>query len=208
MKIRDFQDGTFSVGQVVGVVSARVEGGRTTPPERYSEQLLLEDMTSAHKFAADPNDRAVLSEISGLGTSRTRAAIISNLVDRELLVKQQVSGRAGKKKAVIVSSPHARAIVKLLPPALTSVATTAKWELGFRLVEEGAATPQQMQAHLDRALAGIVDDARRHLGTGVGAQMQQVRGSATAAAPTASPQQRVSLPSSTLARKFGAQSAA
>jgi len=78
MRVSDFQKGNYragqklGIGQVVGVASARVEGARTEPPERYTEQSLLEDMTSAHKFAPDANERAVLSEISGLGTSRTR----------------------------------------------------------------------------------------------------------------------------------------
>lgn len=175
MRIRDFQNGTYCVGQVVGVVSARVEGARTSPPERYTEQLLLEDMTSAHKFATDSSERAVLSEISGLGTSRTRASIIGGLIERGLLEKKQVAGRAGKKKTVIISSEHARRIARQLPATLTSVATTAKWELAFRMVEEGKATPQQMQAHMDRTLVAIVEDARRRgsaIASGAGVQQR------------------------------------
>lgn len=173
MRLKDFQDGTYRTGQsigvggVVGVVSARVDAARTEPPDRYTEQSLLDDMTSAHKFAADANERAVLSEISGLGTSRTRASIIGNLIDRGLLARQAAKGRAGRKKEVLVSSPHAREIARKLPAQLTSVATTAKWELGFRMVEEGRATPEQMKAHLDRALVAIVEDAKRHGAGGV-----------------------------------------
>lgn len=161
MKTDDFKNGTYQVGKVVGVVSARVEGQRTSPPERYTEHSLLEDMTSAHKFSPDASERAVLFEITGLGTSRTRPGIIKGLISRGLLLVESISGRGGKKKGVIVSSQEARMIAKCLPPSLTSVATTAKWELGFRLVEQGKATPQQMQAHLDRALVAIVDDAKR-----------------------------------------------
>lgn len=161
MKISDFQNGTYQVGQVVGVVSARVEGACTAPPARYTEEALLEDMTSAHKFASSDAERAVLSEISGLGTSRTRASIIAGLVERGLLIKQETKGRGGKKRTVILSSAEGRMMARLLPSTLTSVATTAKWELGFRLVEQGQASPEQMQMHLDRALAAIVDDAKR-----------------------------------------------
>ncbi|MDF2461818.1 MAG: topoisomerase [Ramlibacter sp.] len=167
MKADDFKNGTYQVGKVVGVVSARVEGQRTSPPDRYTEDSLLADMTSAHKFASDANERAVLSEISGLGTSRTRAAIIANLIGRGLLTLQSVAGRGGKKKGVIVSSQEGRTIARYLPAALTSVATTAKWELGFRLVEQGKATPEQMQAHLDRTLVGIVEDAKKRGSGGV-----------------------------------------
>lgn len=162
MRTADFENGTYAVGKVVGVASARVESGRTTPPDRYTEATLLEDMTSAHKFASNDNDKSVLREISGLGTSRTRATVIAGLIERGMLAKQDMAaGRSGRKKTVIVSAPHARQIVKMLPASLTSVATTARWELAFRLVQEGQATPAQMKAHLDRALVEIVQDAKR-----------------------------------------------
>lgn len=181
MKTDDFKNGTYQVGKVVGVVSARVEGQRTSPPDRYTEDSLLADMTSAHKFASDANERAVLSEISGLGTSRTRAAIIANLIGRGLLTLQSVAGRGGKKKGVIVSSQEGRTIARYLPAALTSVATTAKWELGFRLVEQGKATPEQMQAHLDRTLVGIVEDAKKRGSGGVSIAQKPAPGPANGA---------------------------
>lgn len=181
MKLKDFEDGTFSVGKVVGVASARVESARTTPPERYTEQSLLEDMTSAAKFAKDEDDRRVLSSISGLGTSRTRAGIIANLIKRGFLQEQSASlsptGR-GRGRKVLVSTPEGRSIAANLPGLLTSVATTARWEAGFRMVEEGKATAEQMQIHLDRALGVIVEEAKRQ---------KDARASQVAAAPVTAP---------------------
>ena len=102
----------------------------------------------------------------------------------------------GKKKGVIVSSQEGRTIARYLPAALTSVATTAKWELGFRLVEQGKATPEQMQAHLDRTLVGIVEDAKKRGSGGVSIAQKPAPGPANGAN------------SSTHRGPFGAQSVA
>ena len=147
------------VGKVVRAVSARCEEKFTSPPERYTEDSLVADMLNAHKFAKSEQERAVLKETEGLGTSRTREPTITNLIRRGMLV----SKKKGKRYEV-TSSSSARSFVGMLPGALTEVGTTAKWEVAFKMVERGKATPEQIHAHLTASLNHLMSLAKQSKG--------------------------------------------
>jgi DNA topoisomerase IA len=155
LKISDFENGSYSVGKVIGAVSATYEKGVTEPPRRYTQSDLIDDMMAAHKFATTEQDRSVLKQISGLGTSRTREPTISGLLTRGFIDQKRSHGRME-----LIPTSHARTIIENMPAMLTSVAMTAKWEMAFRLIEEGKATPGDVEKHLNVALQAIVDDAK------------------------------------------------
>ncbi len=152
----------YRVGQVLTAVSARYEACKTTPPDRYTQASLIDDMLNAHKFAANEGERKVLRETEGLGTSRTREPTITNLINRGFLN----SVRKGKKHELI-SQPMAREVVTNLPDYLSSVATTAKWEVAFGMIEKGQVEPAAVISKVHEMLHGIVDDARVKKGAGV-----------------------------------------
>ena len=145
----------YQVGQVVGAVSARLEQKVTRPPERYSQDELLDDMLAAHKFAKSPEEREVLKNTEGLGTSRTRIAIVTGLVQRALLLSQKKG-----KRHEIRSSDFARALVKLLPPRMLDVATTARWEIAFKAIEDGRVTMEQVVERNFLTVQEMVETAR------------------------------------------------
>lgn len=157
MKVSDFSpSGAYVVGRVVGAVSARYDRCETEPPRRYTQADLIDDMMAAHKFAPAEQDQKVLRQIDGLGTARTRESTITGLIERGFLEEKRT--RRGRPE--IVPTALLRTISQHLPPMLTSVVTTAKWELAFRLIEQGKATPEQAVVYLRQTLKQIVEDAR------------------------------------------------
>lgn len=117
-------------GDAVQVVTLTLKAKKTKPPSAYTEGTLLADMRAAGKFVTDPSLRKMLTRVSGIGTSATRAETVESLKrDKYLAV-------AGKK---IQATPRGIALVEWLDevcPDLTNVATTAAWEARLDLIEQ------------------------------------------------------------------------
>lgn len=133
----------YQVGQIVHAVSAKYETKKTAPPERYSQDTLLDDMLAAHKFAKSVQDRDILRSVEGLGTSRTRQPMVDGAIRRGFFI----STKKGKRH-VLESSQMAKVMMASFQPELKDVAQTAKWELAFSMIERG-----------DVNLAQVVDRA-------------------------------------------------
>jgi DNA topoisomerase III len=72
---------------------------KTKPPARFTEGTLTRAMENIHKFVSDPEHKKMLREGDGIGTSATRASILSELKRREFLAlkgKQIVSTALGR----------------------------------------------------------------------------------------------------------------
>lgn len=145
----------YFVGKIVKAVSARYDSKMTEPPKRYTEDTLIADMLAAHKFAANDQERQILKETEGLGTSRTRAPTIEGLIKGGFLVSKKK-----KKLYELQSTEIARMTTAHLPELLTSVATTAKWEVAFKMIERGSAQSAQVKQSLKTNLDFIVKTAR------------------------------------------------
>lgn len=143
--------GQYKVGQVVYAATATLESAQTKPPERYTETTLLDDMMAAYKFATNESDRALLKQIAGIGTSRTRDMIIKNFVDRGFLL------RTKKKSAYqLTISSEGKMLLEKLPDELKNVAMTAKWERALQLVADGSAKPEQLKNKVDATLVEMI----------------------------------------------------
>lgn len=151
----------YAVGQIVGAVSARYESNKTRPPARYTESSLIDDMLNAHKFSASETERKILRETEGLGTSRTREPTITGLINKKL-IKSTKRGKAHE----LMSDPFARTVVANLPDYLSGVATTAKWEVAFSMIESGKVPPDAVMTKVHELLEGLVEDARGRQATG------------------------------------------
>lgn len=149
----------YQVGQVVHAVAARYESKVTTPPPRYTMATILDDMLAAWKFAKSDGDRAVLRQVEGLGTARTRQPMIDNAVSRGLLV----CTKKGKNHE-LVSSPMARQVMAVLSPQLKDVAQTAKWEMAFGMIEKGEVSVEQAIDKAYQFIAVVVEQARAQVG--------------------------------------------
>ena len=131
----------YQVGQVLNAVSVSLDLRRTEPPEHYTEDTLLGDMLAAHKFATNEADREMLKQVSGIGTSRTRATVLSNFVKRGFLILQ----KKGKRHQLRISEAG-KQLLQGLPANLKDVAMTAKWERALDMVAKGEVAPEQFRA--------------------------------------------------------------
>jgi len=124
---------------------------RQKPPPYYTEQTLLDDMCSAHKFAQNEQDRAILKSVAGIGTARTRGNIIEGLVSRGFIDRKKV----GKSHQLRITT-EGRAILACLPREMKDVGMTAKWERALGMVAEGKASGDQLRQKVCDVLKEMV----------------------------------------------------
>ncbi|MDL2238101.1 DNA topoisomerase 3 [Christensenellaceae bacterium OttesenSCG-928-K19] len=113
----------LSEGQVFSPVAASVREGKTAPPKRYTEDLLLAAMETAGAEEM-PDD----AERKGLGTPATRAGIIEKLVK---------TGFVERKKKLLIPSQKGANLIAVLPEEIKSPLLTAQWEQKLKQVERG-----------------------------------------------------------------------
>lgn len=122
--------------------SPQIAEKETTPPKRYTQASLIEDMTSAAKYVTDPavkkmlieKDKDKQTEHGGIGTPATRAGIVETLIRRGY-VKEVGSGRT----AHIESTPLGRSFYHALPENIRGINTTSKWWAITRQIQRGEA---------------------------------------------------------------------
>ncbi len=116
-------------GDPVTCVQATRKDAKTKPPARFTEGTLIRAMEQIHRYVDDPEHKKMLREGDGIGTSATRASIISELKRREYLTPK------GKQ---ILSTPLGRSCVDALPAVVKNPVLTALNERLLKMVEQGA----------------------------------------------------------------------
>ena len=116
---------------MTNIVSVERVDSKTKPPARFTEGTLLKAMENIHKFVSDPEHKRFLKDGDGIGTSATRASIISELKKREYL---EVKGKN------IVSSQLGRSILDALPEVVKNPVLTAIYERMLAGIEAGTST--------------------------------------------------------------------
>lgn len=124
-------------GDSIACADATRRDAKTKPPARFTEGTLTRAMENIHKWVADPAHKKLLRDGDGIGTSATRAAIVSELKRREFL---ELKGKQ------IVSTTLGRSLIDALPEVVRSPVLTALYERMLKDIEQRAAP-------LDRFLA-------------------------------------------------------
>lgn len=119
---------TMKQGDDVICVQATRRDAKTKPPARFTEGTLTRAMENIHKFVSDPDHKKVLREGDGIGTSATRASILSELKRREFL---ELKGKH------IVSTILGRSVIDALPEVVKSPVLTALYERMLKGIEQG-----------------------------------------------------------------------
>ena len=104
------------------------KAAKTTPPSLFTEGALIRAMEQMHKHIDDPAMRKLLKESDGIGTSATRANIISELKKRNFLSVQKKS---------IVSTDLGKGLIDALPDQVTNPILTARAEEKLKQIEKG-----------------------------------------------------------------------
>lgn len=117
-------------GSEIAVKSVKPLEHKTTPPKRYTEDMLLSAMENAGREDYGDDD----IEKKGLGTPATRAAII------ETLVKRQYVERKGKQ---LIPTDKGIRVIDVVPEKVKSAAMTAEWESTLQKISRGQADDKQ-----------------------------------------------------------------
>lgn len=127
------------------------ENKKTTPPPRYTEDTLLSAMKNAGRFVEDSEEAAILNsaEVEGLGTGRTRPAIIENIKNKGYFVVEKKQIHPTKK---------CMDLFDVLPnTTLSSPSLTAQFEEMIQEVEDGKMVKQDYMDKVNKEVAEIID---------------------------------------------------
>lgn len=129
----------------IGTTQAFLTEKSTKPPKPYTYHSLLAAMNNIHLHVKDPDIRAKLKEIQGIGTEATQESVLSTLFNRRYLQK---------KKKQILSTELGKLLIGLLLDGKGSTLVrpdmTALWERRMSEIEEGSAS-------LDDFVSEVVD---------------------------------------------------
>jgi len=136
-------------GDDVTCIQATRKDSKTKPPVRFTEGTLIRAMENIHKFVSDPEHKKMLRDGDGIGTSATRASILSELKRREFV---ELKGKQ------IVSTTLGRSVIDALPEIVKSPVLTALYERMLKGIEQGTA---ELDAFIARQEAFIRDQVTK-----------------------------------------------
>ncbi len=148
-------------GAVAPVVGVDSQEKTTTPPKPFTLDALLAALLHAGRHTNDANARAMLNKVSGIGTPATRHTIIDTLRDREFIKEE--------KGQVVRSTERGRALYDAAPKSLSSVVTTAEWEMRLKRIEamtDDAQARQERDAFIQAQaefVTSLIKDAKAKL---------------------------------------------
>ena len=131
-------------GMEVDFNSTEIKEGETSPPKRYNSGSIILAMENAGQLIEDEDLRAQIKG-SGIGTSATRAEILSKLVKIKYL-------KLNKKTQIITPELIGEMVYDVVNSSIRSLLNpelTASWELGLALVAEGRITEEEYMKKLD-----------------------------------------------------------
>lgn len=136
----------LSEGMTLELAGVDLKEGKTSPPKRFTEDLLLSAMESA---SSDEFPAGV--ERKGIGTPATRAAIIEKLVQKGFIER-----RGDKKTKCLFSTDKGNALVTVVPEQIRSPSMTADWEEKLLKIEHGEYDSDAFMGEISSMVSGLV----------------------------------------------------
>ncbi|GHS90710.1 hypothetical protein AGMMS49957_17280 [Synergistales bacterium] len=136
-----------------GTIQPSVTEKMTKPPKPYTYHSLLAAMNGIHAYAKDPNIRAKLKEVQGIGTEATQESVLGVLFKR---------GYMEKKKKQVISTALGRLLIDILSKGKASVMVhpdmTALWEQEMTSIEQGSASLEPFVSEVADMVRVIISD--------------------------------------------------
>ena len=135
---------TLKKGSVLSIKDFTIKEGETSPPKRYTSGSMILAMENAGQLIEDEELRAQIKG-SGIGTSATRAGILTKLDTNGYL-------KINKKTQVITPTLLGEIIFDVVSISIQSLLNpelTASWEKGLTYVAEGTITEQEYMVKLE-----------------------------------------------------------
>ena len=136
----------LSEGMTLELARVDLKEGKTSPPKRFTEDLLLSAMESA---SSDEFPAGV--ERKGIGTPATRAAIIEKLVQKGFIER-----RGDKKTKYLCSTDKGNALATVVPEQIQSPSMTADWEEKLLKIEHGEYDGDAFMGEISSMVSGLV----------------------------------------------------
>lgn len=143
-------------GVTIDLKKLEIKEGETSPPKRYNSGSMILAMENAGQLIEDEDLRSQIKG-SGIGTSATRAEILSKLVKIKYL-------RLNKKTQVITPELLGEMVYDVVNGSIRSLLNpelTASWELGLTQVADGSITEDEYMEKLSGFIARRVDYVKR-----------------------------------------------
>lgn len=143
-------------GVSIDFLSAEIKEGETSPPKRYNSGSMILAMENAGQLIEDEDLRAQIKG-SGIGTSATRAEILSKLVKIKYL-------KLNKKTQIITPELMGEMVHDVVASSMRSLLNpelTASWELGLTMVAEGKITEDEYMKKLNDFVIRRVDAVKQ-----------------------------------------------
>ncbi len=132
-------------GEKLHILSTEVKEGRTSPPKKFTEDLLLQAMETA-SLDEFPDE----VERKGIGTPATRAGVIEKLVQKGFIE------RIGDKKTkYLVSTDKGNALITVIPEQIQSPSMTAEWEEKLLAVEHGELDSKEFMNEISEIISTL-----------------------------------------------------
>ena len=142
-------------GESVKISDTQINKKKTTPPPKFTEASLLDEMKTLSDFfktVEDEQTKKVLRATQGLGTEATRAAVIERLFKVGYIEKN--------KKHQLSATEKGKRLIAQVPSVIADPVTTAKWETALSAIEDGKVTLQQFMDIQSKTLHQLVAEAK------------------------------------------------
>lgn len=139
-------------GVSIDLQKLEIKEGETSPPKRYNSGSMILAMENAGQLIEDEDLRSQIKG-SGIGTSATRAEILSKLVKIKYL-------KLNKKTQIITPELLGEMVYDVVNASIRSLLNpelTASWELGLTQVADGTITEEEYMEKLSGFIARRVD---------------------------------------------------
>lgn len=157
-------------GSNLPVNGYELKEGETSPPKRYNSGSLILAMENAGQLIEDEELRAQIKG-SGIGTSATRAEILSKLVKINYL-------NLNKKTQIVTPAKLGEIVYEVVNASirpLLNAELTASWEKGLTFVAEGTIGGQEYMTKLEAFVTKLTDSVKYLQNqTALASQFQQV----------------------------------
>jgi DNA topoisomerase-3 len=130
-------------GDKLKVESKKINEKYTNPPKHYTEDTLLKAMELA---GSDANQDVEL-ERKGLGTPATRAGILENLINKELIKRDERK---------LISTEKGEQLVSLVADFLRNPNTTVDWEVKLYEISEGKADLKDFIGDVEKRIREVI----------------------------------------------------
>lgn len=142
-------------GTVIDLNRLEIKDGETSPPKRYNSGSLILAMENAGQLIEDEELRSQIKG-SGIGTSATRAEILSKLVTKKYL-------KLNKKTQIITPEFLGEMVYDVVDSSIRSLLNpelTASWEKGLTYMAEGTITEEEYMQKLENYIAKWVNGVK------------------------------------------------